>query len=227
LYCNTNLGAVASLRTADGRIEWLCRYPRGEYVVGDPDRANRNLYRDLNPCLLNRGNLIVAPSDCDRLFSLDANSGELLWSTDGDRATDAVHLLGVSDECLIASGDYLYWLDALSGRILCQFPPANPEAPGFPLASPRGYGRGLLVGAEIWFPVRNAILVFRQQPRRVPMPGQSRLPPRFTPELVRRVDWIVPDAESGNLVMADDVLVVAGATQIRAHDVRVPGGSVP
>ena len=220
LYFNSNLGGVAAMRTSDGRIEWLCRYPRAEYVVGDPDRANRYLYRDLNPCLLERGSLIVAPADSDRTFALDAITGDLLWSTDGDRATDLVHLLGVVGDCLIASGDALYWLDVWTGRIVAQFPDARLDAPGFPLASPRGHGRGILVGGEVWFPTEQGILAFAQQPREVAARSASTMPPRYAPLPLRSSVPILPADVGGNLVAADNVLVVAGGTKLQAFALR-------
>ncbi|MBM4001853.1 MAG: PQQ-like beta-propeller repeat protein [Planctomycetes bacterium] len=220
LYFNSNLGGVAALRASDGRIEWLCRYPRAEYVVGDPDRANRYLYRDLNPGLLERGSLIVAPADCDRTFALDAITGDLLWSTDGDRATDLVHLLGVVGDCLIGSGDSLYWLDVWTGRIVAQFPDARLDAPGFPLASPRGHGRGVLVGDEIWFPTERGILAFAQQPREVTRGAGATTPPRYAPLPVRSGAPLLPADVRGNLVAANDVLVVAGGTKLQAFALR-------
>ena len=47
---------------------------------------------------------MVAPSDSDRIFALEATSGNLLWETDLPRGSlDAVHLLGISDDIVLST----------------------------------------------------------------------------------------------------------------------------
>jgi len=60
----------------DGAIRWLTEYPRVDLQNENPDRNTQHLFRDLTPCLLHRDLVIVAPLDCDRLFALDANTGD-------------------------------------------------------------------------------------------------------------------------------------------------------
>src|SRR5690606_33471465 len=93
LYYSTNLGAVAALETRDGHLKWITMYPRA--ALGSLGRSARHFYRDLAPCICLQGQLLVAPSDCQRLFSLDAETGHLLWTTSAE-LDDVVHLLGVS-----------------------------------------------------------------------------------------------------------------------------------
>lgn len=217
LYFQSNLGAVAAIQADSGRINWLCRYPRSDYVVGDPDRADRFLYRDLTPCVLHAGSLIVAPSDSDRIFSLDAATGDLLWATDGERATDAVHLLGVADDTLIVSGDYLYWFDVYSGRCVAQYPTPAKDAPGFALPRPRGYGRGLLVNNEVWFPTHDKLLVFAQKPV-ARDPNATRLG-TIVPELLRDLSLVERNATGGNLVAANGMLLIAGSQKLYAFPI--------
>ena len=68
------------------------------------DRA-KHLYRDLTPCLYDRGVVYVAPADCREILAIDASTGMLLWPF--EHAEDAVHLLGVGGGNLLASGDKL------------------------------------------------------------------------------------------------------------------------
>ena len=120
LYCNTNLGAVAAVDAASGKVQWLTAYQRANF---DPEKNGEpatNFQRDLHPCLYWRGLLLVAPSDCHDLLCLEASTGQLLWSVP---ARDIVHLLGVTDEGkLLASGNRLWWIDVETGRITARFP---------------------------------------------------------------------------------------------------------
>ena len=90
LYYSTNLGAVAALATRDGHVQWITCYPRAK--TGDLNQRSAHFYRDLTPCVFDRGRLFVAPSDTERVFALDAATGLMLWET--SLAKDVVHLLG-------------------------------------------------------------------------------------------------------------------------------------
>ena len=135
IYVNTNLGAVASLAVEDGRINWLSLYPRVR--SGNLLRMDAHWQRDVNPCLFDHGRLYVAPADSPRIYALDAATGQILWPGRGqhvlmvgdrpaetpiqDPLDDVVHLLGVSGDCLIASGHKLYWIEIAgpAGREYC------------------------------------------------------------------------------------------------------------
>ena len=115
LYCNTNLGAVAALDPRDGRIEWVTLYNRAKKTAFSQDRRAAHFYRDLNPAIFYRGELIVAPTDSEAIFALDAGDGQLLWES--SLAEDTVHLLGVgAGGNVIASGDRVWWIDAAGGK---------------------------------------------------------------------------------------------------------------
>ncbi|MCL4205434.1 MAG: PQQ-binding-like beta-propeller repeat protein [Pirellulaceae bacterium] len=196
LYTNTNLGAVAALDARDGRIRWLTRYPRAPLTSGDVDRSGRYLLRDLNPCLVARDTVFAAPADCDRLFALDAATGMLLWQTAPAQAEDAVHLLGVGGDHLLASGDRLYWIDRHTGRVQARFPERIE-------ADLRGYGRGVLVGDDVLWPTRDRIFVLAQD----------------GPRSVRQPIELAPiGMTGGNLVPAGDILLVAGADRLAAYN---------
>jgi outer membrane protein assembly factor BamB len=161
LYCNTNLGAVAALSAADGRLLWVSLYPRQRR--GSLLRLAPHWQRDLNPCLFFRGTLLAAPADSPRLFALDAATGQILWQT-GTECEDIVDLLGVAGEQLIAGGQRLYWI-GLAGPGRGSIRHVWPDGPDRP-----GYGRGVLAGRDVLWPARQKIYVFDQltaQPRRV------------------------------------------------------------
>jgi outer membrane protein assembly factor BamB len=198
LYYNTNLGAVAALRAEDGQIQWITRYPRMPASAPQPGRSLRHLLRDLTPCLVSQGIVFVAPADCDRLFALDAATGTLRWTTEEQTASDLVHLLGVGQGQLLASGSRLWWLDVETGAVTARFPGRVED-------DLRAYGRGVLAGNEVYWPTRDRIYVFAQtgsQPTRQP------------------IDLAPLGLTGGNLVISDGVLLIAAANRLVAFTTR-------
>lgn len=210
VFCNTHLGVIAAVRASDGQVRWLSEYPRVSPQDDNPDRNVQHVFRDLTPCLAYRGLVIAAPCDCNRLFALDANTGHVIWRSLPEQAADVIHLLGVGGDHLIASGDYLYWLDVHTGRIVGQFPPPGVMTPGRARPSPRGHGRGVLVGDNVYWPTRSSILVFGQRTVRTEVGVE--------PRLVREIELTPRGATGGNLVVAGDVLIIAAADQLFVFD---------
>lgn len=205
IYCNTNMGAVAAIEPENGRLKWLVRYPRSPLRPADPDRIDLHYFRDLNPCLCYRDLVIVAPTDSDRIFAIDAVTGRPRWE---NKNAEAIHLLGVGAGNLIASGVYLYWIDVETGNSVGQFPGTRGGlTKGMARPEPRSYGRGLLAGDHVYWPTREQILVFKQQIKR------SELGPRPIREPIQFADMKI---STGNLVMADGVLLIASANRMYA-----------
>jgi outer membrane protein assembly factor BamB len=149
IYANTNLGIVASLDTKNGQVVWLRRYDR---LSGKQQRAGPiHFDRELSPCVYDRGLLFVAPADSPQVFALDADTGATVWAT--DRLAGVVHLLGVVDGTLIASGNQLWGLDARSDHVRFVWPESEH-------AGVRGFGRGVIAGREVFWPTRDKIYVF-------------------------------------------------------------------
>jgi outer membrane protein assembly factor BamB len=215
LYVNTNAGAVAAVHADDGRLLWLVKYPRTGLRTDHPDQPEQHLFRDLTPCLAWKDLVIVAPADCDRIFALAAMSGELVWSLPPGEADDAVHLLGVADDTLIASGDYLYWIDAYAGRLMTQFPRGKLGGAEQSAPAPRGYGRGLIAGDQVCWPTRESLLVFDARPVLSDF--------GYQPRLEREISLLERGATGGNLVMAGGVLLIAGADKLVAFGTEGSG----
>ncbi len=200
LYCNTNLGAVAALSARDGRLQWVATYPRARSASPDGrDKRTAHLYRDLNPCIYYGGMLLVAPADCEAIFALDAASGETVWQS--QLPEDVVHLLGVGQGNLLASGDSLWWIDARRGKVLKHWPDTTPL----------GYGRGLLTGDQVVWPTREALYVFDQAVSR-------------ERKIERDPIHLSEDRASGggNLLAADGVLLVSTSDRLYAFQQRGP-----
>ena len=191
LYFNTNLGAVAALRADDGRILWVSQYPRS--LRGDLAKLAPHWRRDLNPCVFDRGTLLVAPADSPRVFAFDASTGQLLWQT-GTEVEDAASLLGTAGDWLIAGGSRLYWISLKQedrGRVKHVWPDGA-ERPG--------YGRGILAGPNILWSTRGKLYIFDSQtakPRRV-------------------VDLTALGASGGNLLVAHGRLLIATENELIA-----------
>jgi len=202
VYYNTNLGAVAALEAREGRILWVSRYPRAEKV--NLVRPAPHWRRDPSPCLYDRGMLLVAPADTPSILALDAANGQILWRS-GAELADAVHLLGVAGEQLIASGGKLYWI-ALRGEKRGRVAHLWPDGPDNP-----GFGRGLLSGEDVLFPTRDKIYVFDQQS------GQPR----------KVIDLEAQGVMGGNLAAAANKLLIAGPRELVALGPGPQGAESP
>ena len=214
LYLNTNIGAVACLSADSGKVDWIATYPRSTFRDVDSVRAEDNFFRDLNPCMIAGDYAIVAPSDCASLFALELASGRVVWQLAEGAGTDIVHLLGRRGNVLHASGDYLYWIDLQSGQILTQFPQPGVSAPGSTPPTPRGYGRGLLAGDQIYWPTRDNLYVFAQQP--------VKDATGWRPGAIRDIALASRGATGGNLTIADGVLLIAAGDRLYAFDQQGP-----
>jgi outer membrane protein assembly factor BamB len=151
---------------------------------------------------VDRGVVYVAAADQPWIFALEAATGQLLWASDTPALGDCEQLLGIVDGCLLAAGRRLAWVDAATGRLLCQFP-SEVDADG-----PRGFGRGLVAGDEIWWPTRDRLVVFQTVPR---WDGG-----RWRPRATRQYDLRVREATGGNLAVADGMLLIAGPDRLYA-----------
>jgi cellulose synthase operon protein C len=191
LYYNTNLGAVAALTAHDGRVQWVSLYPR--VLRGDLFSPPPHWSRDLNPCLFDRGRLLVAPADSPRILALEAETGQLLWQS-GPEVEDVVHLLGVAGNCLIASGQKLYWI-GLEGEDRGHVRHVWPDGPERP-----GYGRGILAGGLVYFPTRETIYLFDQ----------------LTGQLRKQMPLVPRGLSGGNLLIAGDRLLIATGEELVA-----------
>ncbi len=189
VYFNTNLGAVAAVDARRGTIRWIATY-RKKLDPGSQSlfQGAAHWHRTLTPCLYHQGRVVVAAADRPELFALHAMSGHMLWITATGQPEDVIHLLGVYRRKLIASGDRLWWIDVESGKLLRAWPE---QGPGI------GLGRGVLADRYVYFPARgqegSLLYTFDADSGRL-LGSPMRLP-----------------TSGGNLVVAQDHLVVAGS----------------
>ncbi len=107
LYLSTDMGAVASLDSSDGKINWLVTYPSRDEI--SKEELSDHMKTGLVPCLYDRGTLFIAPQDSNLLMALDADSGLLLWQQEFPEQIR--ELLGVDQSTLFVSGNQLFGLN--------------------------------------------------------------------------------------------------------------------
>ena len=150
LYLSTDMGAIAALDSRDGKINWIVTYASREDVTRK--ELSDHMKTGLVPCLYDRGILFVAPQDSHQLMALEADSGLLLWQQEfPDQVRQVRNLLGVNQSTLFASGNQLFGIDRATGAIRWKVGYQDPEA--------FGYGRGVLAGEYVYWPLREEILV--------------------------------------------------------------------
>jgi hypothetical protein len=84
-----------------------------------------------------------------------------------------------------------------------QFPAPRDVARGHALPRPRGFGRGVLAGREVYWPTRERIYVFDQGAGR-----QVRQP----------IELAAMGVQGGNLVIHEGVMLVASAGELVAFN---------
>jgi outer membrane protein assembly factor BamB len=181
VYC-THSGLIIALDAATGKRMWAYRYPTATSKPFDGVMP-----RDLCPCLFAGGRIYAAPADADRIFCLDATSGENVWESS---PANVVHLLGVSHGKLFATlGGYPQGIrayDASSGDPLWTKPDDGDRAP---------HGRGFLSDDFVFWPTRRGLKVLRQDDGEPQDAGSSSEP------------W-------GNIAFGEGCMIVATPTEL-------------
>ncbi len=197
VYYQSYVGTLAALDAATGDLLWLVQYPRAELASDGYPRRRRAEARDVATTLVAGDLVIVAPADCDRIFAVLRDTGQIVWATAPGEADDAAHLLGITDQHVIAQGDRLYWINRRTGLIEAAFPEGASRQNYGALPSPRGVGRGALSNQAIYFPTTDAIYVFA-----------TGLGNQNQTELIQVVDLKAPKLNGGQLVIAGNRLVL-------------------
>jgi outer membrane protein assembly factor BamB len=206
LYLNTNLGAVAAVSANDGRVKWIRLYNRARKASsGGLDKRADHFYRDLNPCIYHQGLVYAAPSDCEWILALDATTGQIAW--DSLLADDAIHLSGVSQGMLIASGNKLWWIDATGGKVRAVWPGTTPL----------GYGRGILAGEAVLWTTRDALHTFA-----ISVPAGQATPRMLKPSMPLAE---IHGATGGNLIAGAHRLLLTTADKIYPFRIETTAAS--
>lgn len=82
LIVQTHAGVVAGLDTEKGRTRWLLEYPRLQVARTSANPLpHRTIFRRGNACFVHHDIAVFASADCQHVFAVDANHGNLLWAT--------------------------------------------------------------------------------------------------------------------------------------------------
>lgn len=189
----THTGVTVAFEVATGRRAWAFRNPpAGRPPVGGSPR-------DLSPAVAHGGRVFIAPADGDRVYALDADTGDKLWESGA--AVQVDHLLGVARNRLIAAvhgpTKGLRGYAVADGR--------TDEPFGWKhLNGIASHGRGLLSDNLVLWPVGDKL---------------EFIDPTGGDRLMRGLP-----GPFGNLAYADGVLLVATATELWGYrlDPSVP-----
>lgn len=154
LFLTTGTGAIASLDAATGRILWIVTYDSGSHTADRRttfiDESNHPARNGLLPCVYHRGTVFAAATDANRLFALDATTGQLVWQAEQASGEWLRHILGVVGDRLIACGNQLVAFDIHTGATAWRIAHPNPDA--------WTHGRGVLTGRSVYWPLRGEIV---------------------------------------------------------------------
>ncbi|MCA8912384.1 MAG: PQQ-binding-like beta-propeller repeat protein, partial [Planctomycetes bacterium] len=133
LYLCTNIGGVVSVDLATRSLNWISRY---EYMPRPITKYTETYYRDVtwynSPTIYTEYDgkpyILVAPTDADKMFALDARTGKLLWRLAQDRSPvyGGRALVGVRDGNIYIAADggdmggaasRLHKVDIKTGRV--------------------------------------------------------------------------------------------------------------
>jgi outer membrane protein assembly factor BamB/tetratricopeptide (TPR) repeat protein len=201
-YAWTGLGFAVAVEVTAGRPVWLASYEIQplepvQFWFRAPLRFPRTM---AGPPVVHGDVVVMAPPDSDHLHAFDRKTGRLLWRREHEPLSEtrgAVTTLlgvvhdGVRDVVLLA-GASLVALDLANGTLRWQGRYEHER--DFPL------GQGFVAKDQVVVPTVRGV-------QRFSIPGQGRLV-AFEP-------WPA-DAEPGNLVPADQVLVVASRDSVQA-----------
>jgi outer membrane protein assembly factor BamB/tetratricopeptide (TPR) repeat protein len=184
LYYQSDSGGVVSLEAETGHVRWTTAYPRRDPTSTPLTR------RDLNPVVYDNGTIYVAPSDSLHIYAMNADNGGLKWIS--APLPDVVHLVGVAQGNVMATGDRVWTIDSSSGKILRSWPDSGV---GYPAA-----GRGLLAGNLLYWPTENEIHVIDAKTGLRSQKGSINLR-----------DF---QSQGGNLALGDGFLVIASVDSL-------------
>lgn len=140
-------GMIASLDRGTGKLAWAFRGPPPQRPVNEELRPNSN------PAVYSNGRIVFAPPESDALYSLDANSGRVLWQVAPIRVDHLIGVVGTRAIVTIAGpqkGIRAY--DVASGSDGEPLGWRNHDDPM--LAS---YGRGILFRDAVLWPTREKL----------------------------------------------------------------------
>ncbi len=110
VYCSTNCGVAARVDARDGVIEWLTSYSRSTPNAG----AMEYLLREGAAPILSGANVICVTRDCEGVFALNKENGQIAWENPFASSQQAIAL--TSESLLVSDRTNVVALDPATGR---------------------------------------------------------------------------------------------------------------
>lgn len=200
VYCS-HAGAVVAVDAWTGEATWGVRYPsRGPTLDHEPSP------RDLAPAVYADGRFFAAPLDSDRVFCVDAASGNVLWELE---EIEVVHLLGiVQGQLMAATRNGITSIRTTTGDIRWMQPS------GGRLASA---GRGLIAGGWLFWPTQDGLLPYRALSLRTGSQQKTQADSSVMPEPLLFDPSMLHALPIGNWAFGEGVLVIAGTKELVAY----------
>jgi outer membrane protein assembly factor BamB len=201
VYCS-HAGAIVAVDAWTGQPTWGVRYPSRGPLTPEFEPSPR----DLAPGLYADGRVFAAPLDTDRLFCIDAVTGQVRWEAEG---IEIVHLLGAAHGRLFAATRTgLMSIDAVTGETGWT-QPTEGRLPSL--------GRGLLAGSWLIWPTQDARLPYRAvtlRKGRQQRDAETLEPPPIIDPTALHATPV------GNLAYGQGCLAIAGLSELVVY---VPG----
>lgn len=192
-------GAIVAVDALTGQPTWGVRYPSRGPLTPELEPSPR----DLAPCIYADGCVFAAPLDTDRIFCVEAVSGQIRWELE---SIEIVHLYGVSGGRLLASTrNGLVSIQAATGEVEW-IQPSEGRLPNL--------GRGLIAGPWLIWPTQDAELPYRAVTLRT---GE---PPNFDPTRLSKLPV-------GNLAFGHGCLAIAGLNELVVYVPAHQGQPLP
>jgi outer membrane protein assembly factor BamB/TolA-binding protein len=198
LYVNSNLGGVAAIWTATGRVRWLRLYSRqseAQWRVSGRGSSREIVPWEYNPVICTDEHIVAAPLDAAAVLVFDRESGDPLGEIPLEALANAQTLLGVADDRLYGVGDAAFCWDLKAGQMAWATP-----VPGGP-----ALGRGLLTAEAVLVPTRTALVMLDRKD------GAAKLQP-WAPGTAGGTTF-----GGGNLLTTPEQLIVAGYERLSVY----------
>jgi outer membrane protein assembly factor BamB len=150
LFYETGGGGLVSLDLETGEPRWIVKVPSGG--ISNTGSLAPLLWDRMAVPVWDRGIVYVLGHEGKSVVAVDGSSGLIVWIRELGRQVQWI--LGVSGDRVIVSGERLWALDRISGQVAWTLGSQDTELQGF--------GRGLLSHTEIYWPLREEILVVDQ-----------------------------------------------------------------
>lgn len=194
LYYETGGGGLAALDLETGEPKWVIQLPSDQSSAG---KLTGLLWDRPAMPVWDRGVVYVPASDGRSVMAVDGATGLPIWNRDLGKQVQWI--LGCRGDRLIVSGERLWGLDRQDGTVRWEVGSRDVEL--------QGYGRGFLSSAEVYWPLREELLIIDQRQG----------------GLLHRIPFSVSEGLTGGHLIADDgALLISQPDRITAYP-ALPG----